>query len=35
MGFMAGRPQSLMLIALIVLTFALPSLRRVKWRAAR
>ena len=31
-GFMAGRPQSLILIALIVLTLLLPSLRRVKWR---
>lgn len=30
LGFMAGRPQSLILIALIVLTLLLPSLRRVK-----
>ncbi len=28
LGFMAGRPQSLVLIALIVLTLLLPSLRR-------
>ncbi|MCG6901257.1 MAG: tripartite tricarboxylate transporter permease [Rhodobacter sp.] len=31
-GFMAARPQSLILIVLIVLTLLLPSLRRVKWR---
>lgn len=30
LGFMAGRPQSLILIALIVLTLLLPSLRRVR-----
>jgi putative tricarboxylic transport membrane protein len=34
-GFMAGRPQSLVLIALIVLTFALPALRRLTSRRAR
>jgi putative tricarboxylic transport membrane protein len=33
LGFMAVRPQALILIGLIVLTLALPSLRRVKWRA--
>ncbi|MBD3677922.1 MAG: tripartite tricarboxylate transporter permease [Rhodobacteraceae bacterium] len=32
LAFMAGRPQSVILILLIVLTLLLPSLRRVKWR---
>lgn len=32
LGFMAARPQSLVLIALILLTLALPGLRRVRWR---